>query len=274
MLVPRGVLVCRPTFFDVVDVKNPFMNARNPVDRGLALRQWQTLRDAFEASGLEIREIEPLPGAEDMVFTANPAFTGLDRAGNRRAVESRMHYASRQSEVAAQIGALRDMGYDIAQLPPGIQFEGGGDAVWHLGGNVIFLGIGPRSDSGAIAVLEKTFEVEVVPLRLKTERFYHLDTAFAMLDDATALVYPDAFDAASYCELSRRCARLIEVGEVEAGRMACNASRAGNNVVIIDSSASGTISELRTRGYDVATVDTSEFVKSGGSVYCMKQYVF
>ena len=31
---------------------------------------------------------------------------------------------------------------------------------------------------------------------------------------------------------------------------------------------------MRAMGLGVVEVDTSEFVKSGGSVYCMKQYLF
>jgi len=54
---------------------------------------------------------------------------------------------------------------------------------------------------------------------------------------------------------------------------ACNAcSIAGT--VIIEQSAVRTIQELRDRGFTVVPVDTSEFLKSGGSVYCMKQYLF
>ncbi|HEV7180310.1 MAG TPA: arginine deiminase-related protein [Candidatus Baltobacteraceae bacterium] len=274
MIEPKGVLVCNPAFFDVIDRKNPFMDPEKRIDRARALAQWQDVVGAFAASGLTVHEIEPLPQCEDMVFTANPAFTGFTSDGRLRAVAGRMRYPSRELEVVPQLEALRSLNYDIVTPPQGVQFEGGGDAVWHLGGKMLFLGIGPRSDAGAISLLEHAFGVEVVPLRLQIDRFYHLDTALSVLDKDVAVVYSRAFDADSYAELKRRFRHLVEVADDEANRMACNAARAGGNVVVIDASARATITNLRALGYDALPVDTSEFIKSGGSVYCMKQYLF
>ncbi|MDQ6826811.1 MAG: arginine deiminase family protein [Candidatus Eremiobacteraeota bacterium] len=271
---PKGVLVCRPTFFDVIDRKNLFMDPGNKIDRTRALQQWTAAVEAFRKSGLFVSEVAPLQGCEDMVFTANPALTGLDRQGKRRAVASRMRHASRKLEVAPQIERLRSLGYEVVDLPEDVTFEGGGDAVWHLSGKTLFLGIGSRSDVAAAANLERTYSVEVVPLRLSTERFYHLDTALCVLDEDTAIAYPGALDNISYAEITRRFSTIIEVQEAEANRMACNAARAGDNVVVIHCDATATIAALRDHGYDVAAIDTSELMKSGGSVSCMKQYLF
>lgn len=267
--------MCTPAFFEVVDSKNPFMREDNPVDRARALQQWQGVADAFTRSGLAVAVLAPLAACEDMVFTANPAFTGLDVRGERRAVASNMRFASRRPEVAPQIDYLTSIGYaQGARLAPGVAFEGGGDAVWDSSGARVFLGAGPRTDAAAGAVLEQTFGAQIIPLTLSTERFYHLDTALAVLDAETAILYPGAFDDASYATLLQHFPKAIEVDEPEANRMACNAAKGGGNSVIIDSGARDTIAILQARGYDVAAVPTSEFMKSGGSVYCMKQYLF
>ena len=246
-----------------------------PVDVARAQQQWQTVVDAFAHSGLTVHQVAPLATCEDMVFTANPSFTGIDARGVRRCVASRMRFESRQPEVLPQIESLHRLGYTSAPaLADSVAFEGGGDAVWDFERRTIYLGIGPRTDSAAAAYLEKIYGAQVIPLKLKTERFYHLDTALAVLDDEVCILYPGAFDDASCAVLSERFPNAIEVGEDEANRMACNAARAGGNAVLIDEQCVATIRELRKRGYDVAALDTSEFMKSGGSVYCMKQYVY
>lgn len=267
--------MCEPAFFEVVDQKNPFMRQGVPVDRELAREQWKGVVDAFNRSGLPVAVLAPLVGCEDMVFTANPAFTGLDARGERRYVASNMRFASRRAEVAPQLEYLASIGYTQgAQLADGIAFEGGGDALWDTRGARIFLGAGPRTDAAAATVLQHTFGAEIIPLTLSTERYYHLDTALAVLDDDTAIVYPGAFDDASCATLLQHFPKAIQVDESEANRMACNAAKGGGNTVIIDSGATSTIAALQDRGYDVAAVPTSEFMKSGGSVYCLKQYVF
>ncbi|MDP9025077.1 MAG: arginine deiminase-related protein [Candidatus Eremiobacteraeota bacterium] len=272
---PRGVLLCRPTYFDVVDVKNAFMDASVPVDRELAQRQWSALRDAFARSGFEIHEVAPLPGAEDMVFTANPLFTGVSASGERVALASQMKFPSRRPEVDAQAAALETLGYRVDRsVPPSCSFEGGGDAVWHPNRATIYCGHGWRSDASAMTFLENAFGADVVPLTLIDERFYHLDTALCALDERHALVVRAAFKDADFAEILRRFDRVIEVPEGESLLMAANATANWRGGVVIDGIATETVRCLTSHGFDVAEVDTSEFRKSGGSVYCMKQYVF
>jgi len=275
MTAPTGVLVCPPTYFDVIDRKNPFMTMDTPVDREKAQRQWLTLRQAFEAAGLQVHDYAPLQGAEDMVFSANPAFAGLNRAGDRVAVASRMKYPSRSVEVPAIVERLTQLGYAVdTTIPPSVCFEGGGDAVWHPGRHVLYGGYGWRSDAASHPVLERVFEAEVVSLRLADERFYHLDTALCAIDADTALVVVEAFERAGLDELQRRFKRLQRIDVDEALSMAANAASGADGSVIIDCTALKTIAMLESLGYHVRAVDTSEFRKSGGSVYCMKQYLY
>ncbi len=272
---PGGVLICPPTFFDVVDHKNPFMTMQTPVDRENALRQWQALRQTFAVTGLQVHEYVPLQGAEDMVFAANPALAGLNRKGDRVAVASRMKFPSRRVEVAAISERLTQLGYAVdASIPDSVWFEGGGDAVWHPGRRVLYAGYGWRSDATSHPVLGRVFEAEIVPLRLTDERFYHLDTALCALDSDTAMIVADAFDHDGLDELQRRFQRVLRLDLDEALSMAANAATGADGSVIIDGMAHKTIATLNALGYKVRAVDTSEFRKSGGSVYCMKQYLF
>jgi arginine dihydrolase len=272
---PSGILICPPTYFDVVDRKNPFMTMQTPVDRKNALRQWQALRQTFAATGLHVHEYAPLQGAEDMVFAANPALAGLNRNGDRVAVASRMKFPSRRVEVPAISERLTQLGYAVdSSIPDSVGFEGGGDAVWHPGRHALYAGYGWRSDAASHPVLGRVFEAEIVPLRLTDERFYHLDTALCAVDSDTALIVAEAFDQDGLHQLQRRFQRVLRLDLDEALSMAANAATGADGSIVIDRLANKTIATLESLGYEVRPVDTSEFRKSGGSVYCMKQYLF
>jgi N-dimethylarginine dimethylaminohydrolase len=267
----KGVLLCPPDHFDVVDVKNAFMRGQaGKVDRARARQQWEELAATFRAIGLSVDALTPTPGCEDMVFCANPSFTGLNRHGKRVAVLSLMKHPSRQREVAAHREWFLSHGYDVIESP--VLFEGGGDAVWHPGKRVLWGGHGQRSVPEAYPFLAMVFGVEAVPLELKTD-FYHLDTCFCPLDGKTLLCYPKAFTRAALALIKERFPRLVEATEADArDRFACNAAVFGKHVVI-QRGSTALEEKLRKLGFEVHPVETSEFLKSGGSVYCLKQWV-
>ncbi len=272
-----GVLVCPPDDFDVVDVKNPFMEGQQGrVDRAAARRQWDALVAAFVRAAGRVGRIAPTPGCEDMVFCANQTFTGLDRAGRPLALLSHMRHASRRREVAAFAEWFREHGWRVEDpLPADALFEGGGDALWHPGRRLVWMGRGFRSSEGADQIVAAAFGATLVSLQLVDERFYHLDTCLAAVDETTALYFPGAFDERGLALLRRGFPRLIEVSEDEAVRaMACNAASFGGRHVVIDQRAQATIRTLTDLAYQVLPVDTGEFMKSGGSVFCMKQVLF
>ena len=274
---PCAVLLCRPDHFDVVDVKNPFMRGKaGSVDGREAQRQWESLGAAFAQAGIGVEVLEPTPGCEDMVFAANQTFPGLDASGERICVLGHMRFASRRREVPAYGDWFRDHGYTVVDaVPPGALFKGGGDALWHPGRHFIWAGHGPRTDESAHAALARVFGAEVGSLRLADERFYHLDTCLCALDERHALWYPGAFDEQGQALLADKFENLIEVDEAEATEaMACTATAFPSGTVVIDQRAQRTIEALSNAGFRPLAVDTGEFMKSGGSVFCLKQWVY
>ena len=125
---PRGILMCPPDYFDVVDVKNPFMVGQaGKVAKSLARRQWESIRAAFEAAGLPVSLLDPVAPLEDMTFCANACFTGLSPSGEKICLLSQMLHPSRSREVPASESFFRGLGYRIAQLRNREAFfEGGG----------------------------------------------------------------------------------------------------------------------------------------------------
>jgi len=270
---PRAVLLCPPDEYDVVDVKNPHMeDAVGTVDRARARRQWEALRDAFTGIGVRVETIDPVPGCEDMVFCANQTLTV---PGEKVCVLSHMRFESRRREVPAFARWFEERGYRV--LDPFAEttlFEGAGDALWHPRRRVLWAGHGFRTGPEAHAVLAAALGVPVVSLALEDERFYHLDTCLCPVDEQTALVFPGAFPPADLDRLRGAFPRLIEVDEDEAVHaFACNAAAFFGTTVVIEARARRTAARLEGLGYRVVAVDTSEFLKSGGSVFCLKQFL-
>ena len=268
----KGVLLCPPDHFDVVDVKNAFMKGHaGKVDRARARQQWDALAKTFQGIGLKVERLLPTPGCEDMVFSANPTLTGLNAKGKKVAILSQMKHASRQREVLAHRDWFAAHGYDVIESP--VLFEGGGDATWHPGRRVIWGGYGQRSVEEAYLFVARVFGVEALTLELATD-FYHLDTCFCPIDEKTVLLHPKAFTKAGLALIKRNFKTVIEADAADAReRFACNAAVFGKHVVI-QAGSTALEDKLKKHGCDVHRVETGEFLKSGGSVYCMKQWLF
>jgi len=106
-----------------------------------------------------------------------------------------------------------------------------------------------------------------VTLRLVDARFYHLDTALAVLDDGTAAYYPAAFDAAGRAALAARFPELIEASEADAAVLGLNAVSDGRHVVL-PVQAAGLTAKLAAAGFEPVPVDMSELRKAGGGPKC------
>jgi N-dimethylarginine dimethylaminohydrolase len=107
----------------------------------------------------------------------------------------------------------------------------------------------------------------VIGLTLIDPRFYHLDTALAVLDDTTVAYYPGAFSAGSRDVLQRLFPDAVLATEQDAAVLGLNAVSDGRHVVLSDR-AIGLAGELRLRGFEPIGVDLSELLKAGGSVKC------
>jgi N-dimethylarginine dimethylaminohydrolase len=270
---PQAVLMCPPDFFDIVDVKNPFMAAQiGKVDHPASVQQWRSLKTCFESIGLEVKTIEPELGREDMVFCANQTFVGLNAHGGRVCVLSHMKHASRQKEVAAFSRWFQKENYQVLQIENSeIGFEGGGDALWHPGRHLIWGGVGPRTQREIYPHLSEVFGADVIEVELVNENFYHLDTCLALLDETTALVCREAFSEASFKVIQKIIPRLVVVSAEDTSQtMVCNAAGFFGKHVVLHPTSSAIYEQLNRLGFRVHPTNTGEFIKSGGSVFCLK----
>lgn len=278
MTVPRPerVLLTTPDYFDVEYVINPHMAEHvGSVNTAAARQQWEALRDMYAELSFTLEIVEGVEGLPDMVFCANqtlPYFhPDLDAQG---VVLSYMHAEERQDEVPHFEQFFRQQGYDIKRLPPELQtsFEGMGDAIWHPNRYLLWGGYGIRTGFTAYEYITDLLEVNVLALRLDDPDFYHLDTCFSVLDETSVLLYPDVFEADSRALIHHFFDTVIEAPEDEARhQLACNAHCPDREHVLIQAGCDVTNERLRDAGFTPVELDTSEFLKSGGSVFCMKQ---
>ncbi len=273
--VPHRILMCHPTYFEVKDAKNEFMSGNiGGVDKSKALSQWNQLKDTFESCGFPVELIEPGADLEDMVFTANQVLPALDKHGKPLVVLGRMTYESRTKEVPYFEKWFRDQGYGVLELPSQCsRFEGGGDGVWHPEKQLLWLGFGSRTDESCCDAIVQMLQTPVVKLKLVSQKFYHLDTAFAVLNADSVMIYPPAFDQAGLSLIRNYFQNVIEVSESDANNFACNAL-ALDRYVVLQQGSQAVCGDLSRLGFSPVEVDTSEFMKSGGSVFCMKQMVY
>ena len=265
------VLMAEPTYFQVDYVNNPFMSEHlGAVRTDVAWGQWESLRDVYRRLGFQVHTLPGVPGLPDLVFMANQSFPVLTPEGETRALLSRMHASERRKEVEHVAEWYAEQGIATTPLDGGI-FEGMGDCLWVPGQHRIFAGYGHRTERRAVEALSRCMDAFVAPLHLIHPHFYHLDTCLSPIDENRAFFVREAFDEDSLKRLQNQFKTMIPVPLDEAlGLLACNGHCPDGKHFIVQKGAVKTNALAQEQGLTVVEVETSEFLKSGGSVYCMK----
>ena len=263
------ILMVDPKFFEVDYEINPYMDEEVEVDSEEARNQHEELVKKYrDELGLDVHVVDPVEGLPDMVFAANHGFAYKD-SGKVKVLPAKMEHEEREDEVEPVMRELEELGFEVLEQPEYV-FEGSGDAMQHPEQGKIWVGHGQRTEGEAVERIQETTGLETVGVELETEHFYHLDTCFEHLDKDTALVNPEAINEEDLSKIEDVYEKTIEVAPDEADKMAGNAHCPDGKNIIIHEEAEKTANELDSKGYNVITTDTSEYLKSGGSVYCMK----
>jgi N-dimethylarginine dimethylaminohydrolase len=259
------ILMCSPEYFGVDYIINPWMeNQIGRTDHQRTCEQWNNLRRHLEKKAT-LAFVAPVPGLPDMVFTANAGLVIDDTV-----VVTRFRAKERRPEERVFREWFERQSFSIASWPEGVAFEGAGDALLDRHRRLIWFGYGWRSSQRASRLLEKTFDRQVVGLRLVDPRFYHLDTCFCPLSDGLLMFYPPAFDRTSQEMIVALVPqeKRIEVSKADALSFACNAVHIDGCIFMNDCSA-GLRSRLSAVGLTPTVTPLSEFVKAGGAVKCL-----
>lgn len=270
MVTPHG--------FRVEYAINPYMRDENGalkvVDAEKAHGQWHTLFELYRWLGLDV---EILDGSElfpDMVFCANPIFPFIDSRERKTVLLAHMHAFERQGEIEYYRHWALTRGYNVVD-PPHAVFEGCGDAIWNFETGEVFGGYGYRTQLEAYEEVEKILGRDVHRLKICDPQFYHLDTCLSILRGDVVVFVEEAFDREGIALLERSFRHPIRILREEAlNFFAGNCFSPNGKDVVLHPGANDLIKKLEPLNFTIHEVDTSEFMKAGGSVFCLKQTLF
>lgn len=254
--------MCPPKHFAVEYAINPWMDTTVPVDHGLALKQWELLRDTLVELGHTVHVLDPEPGLPDMVYAANGAFSV-----DGRVYGARFRFPQRAGEAYAHKTFYQNKAWQFAE--PAEINEGEGDFAYlpKAHGGIILAGHGFRTDPRAHAEAQEILHRPVVSLRLVDPAYYHLDTALTVLDDAHIAYFPAAFSPASQRVLAQLFPDAVLADRADAEVFGLNLVSDGRNVVL-NSEATAMAEKVRAAGYRPVPVELGELKRGGGSVKC------
>jgi dimethylargininase len=225
---------------------------RVPVDGVLAARQWSAYCDAMETAGWELVEVAPADDCPDAVFVEDTVvmYRGV-------AVISRPGADSRKPETGEVEKRLESLGCSINRIhAPGTL--DGGDVL--KVGDVIYVGRGGRTNADGVRQLRAVLTplgatVVAVPLH----KVLHLKSAVTALPDGSIIGYPPLVDDAAFFP------RFVPVPEESGAHVVL----LGGSTLLMAADCPQTVAQLEDLGYDVVTVDISEYQKLEGCVTCL-----
>lgn len=225
---------------------------RRPVDVDLAHEQWRSYVEALADCGWTTIEVEPADACPDAVFVEDAAVVRRDLA-----VITRPGAAERRAETSAVEHAAAHAGYRIAHITAPGTLDGGdvlqvGDTVW--------VGHGGRTNAEGIRQLAEHFEPLGVTVRaVPVTKVLHLKSAVTALPDGTIIGYEPLVDDPHMFDT------FLPVPEESGAHVVL----LGGDTLLMAASAPRTAALLRERGYDMVTVDISEYEKLEGCVTCL-----
>jgi len=248
--------------------------------------QWNKLKELLANLGAEIVEIVSDNTDDDMVFTADPSLSIKNSSGGLITIFSRFSNARRQNEAMVHANYFEKHCSGSALLNSHFATEGTGDNVYDPFRDVFWSGYTKnptpghpaqgRSDKRAHIALSSATSVEVISLNVVSP-FFHIDTSFAPLTNGHILCYPGGISDADFAMMKKKAFAefgldadeyLILVSKEDAQRFACNVRCVGDTVVIPECSQE-LRDRIKSKNYQVMTVDLSCFIAAGGAVHCL-----
>ena len=265
-----------PEHFNIAYAINPHMKTEdgelNEVDQNRALFQWERLKEKIEELGFKVFVLPGQEGFPDMVFSANQSLP-LD---SKRVLLGKMATEQRSGETKFVREFFENHGIEVKEFPELVDiFEGTGDAIWHHGMDLLWVGHGFRTSLKAVEHLGKGLDLAVAPLELVDESFYHLDTCMSILDSKTVVWTPKAFSEESQEIIDKFFKVRIEIPYEEAKEaLSCNCWSMDGKNVLVPQGAVTLKTKLEKHGFIGHELDSSEYLKAGGSLFCMKLAFF
>lgn len=264
-----------PKYYDVNYVGNIYMKDLPSIDLETAFLQWTALKHHYEALGYKVKILPGIPGLTDMVFTANQSFPFLNKQNKKCVILSKMRNEQRKDEVKYFKDFYEAAGYKIFELSDKVEyFESMGDALIDYENDRIFGGFGFRTQEIVYDELEKITGLEVIRLKLIDENFYHLDTCMSILSKDEVVICKEGFNEESLKKIYKSFKAIYIVNKDENLKgFLCNCHCPDGKSIIVQNNTATSFKEFAGK-FNIIETDTSEFMKSGGSVFCMKMMLW
>lgn len=225
---------------------------RKKVDLDLANEQWDGYVEKLNACGWTTVEVEPSETLADSVFVEDTVVM-LGKV----AVITSPGATEREAEIVATEKAVRELGLKVERITKPGTLDGGD--VLKIG-STIYVGSGGRTNGEGIrqfrAIASKLgYTVVAVPVT----KALHLKTAVTALPDGTVIGYEPLVDNAALFP------RFQPVPEAHGTAVVA----LGQDLLLMSAAAPKTAALLESLGYQVVTVDISEFEKLEGCVTCL-----
>jgi N-dimethylarginine dimethylaminohydrolase len=283
---PQQALFVAPTAFRIADTINVHMRGEDgqprKIDKQLADSQWHKLVEAYRPLVEKVHVLTLDADLPDIVFCANQTMPFLGPKGARTVLLSEMRSPSRKPEVSYFRSFFESQGYACIQqtMSPPLSLEGMGDVMplqtWRDRPTVLCAGYGHRTDRKALDWVATQTGLTVCAFELPNPKFYHLDTCLSILTPNCALACRQGFTDQGWKLLQAIFGTVIEapLEESDYPGFACNCHCPDGTNVLIQRGNRVTNQALQQAGFQVIEVDTSEFIKAGGSVFCMKMMFY
>lgn len=284
-MINRRVLMSDADHFSNDQAINPYYKTEQ-IDLEKAKREHVQIAQLFRDAGIVVENAAAPTTSQDGVYTAN---WGL--VNDKKAVLARLPAARKTEELVAE-QALAGLGFEVFHLPEGWRFSGQGDSLPF--DNLLFCGMGYRSDERAQAFVAETLGFERVQLQTIPELddtgspmintvtgwadsfFYDLDLALAILREPRDgepgfIAYcPEAFLPESRRKLEQLegVEKILVSFEEATEGFACNLVSTGETV-IMSNRAPHFQAELEKRGFKTVSPEVTELIKGGGFIRCV-----
>ncbi|MGH7725880.1 MAG: dimethylarginine dimethylaminohydrolase family protein [Candidatus Eiseniibacteriota bacterium] len=279
-----------PFSFSVKVANNRWMQEMSPGARTLnqdrAMLQFLELYRYVSSEALVY--LLPTPrdcNLQDLVFTANLGLVPEHYDGGSAVIISNFTSEPRYGESAVGAKFFADLGYDVHVAPH--KFEGEAD-LKHLYDNIYVGGYGMRSELAAYEWMERTFDMQIVKVRLQDDYLYHLDCSIFPVTREDTLVCTEAFEDEEIAALEK-VTNIIDVSEDDCYSGLTNSVRLtntilnGSNLLELKAGTEDYAFEVKKNrrlediatelGFDVAYFNLSEFLKGGALLSCMMMHL-
>ena len=220
------------------------------------------LKEIYESIGFKVVIVPGKKDLPDLVFMANQLITTKENV-----IFSKMNYEQRVPEVEY----LKEHFSFDNFIQADMTFESMGDCLEDYDGKRFFCGYGFRTKKEVYDQIQSYLSGEKIYLELINHNYYHLDTCLSIVNKEIAFYVKSAFSEDGIKALNNCFSKLVAVDEDEAMRfLACNAHCPDGKNIIVEKNALRMQESAKSLGLVVHTADTSEFLKSGGSIFCLK----